>query len=72
MTDSGAGINSIITKADASLLYTSNQQYRPRMSNFWLLPAITWAGALAKSGHIDHPIVIVNAQKFNTAMSKST
>ena len=62
--------DSTMMKAEAS--FTTSNQYRLRMSNFWL-PAVTWAKALDKSGHIDHTIVIVvNAQKFNTAISKST
>jgi hypothetical protein len=40
------------------------------MSNCWL-PAETWVEAIRKSGHIDASIII-DKQKFNTAMSKSS
>jgi hypothetical protein len=67
MADSG-GINAIIAKA-VTLLF-SDSLYRPRLSNCWL-PAANWSEDLTKSGHIDPTIVSIDAQKFNTAMSKS-
>ena len=68
MADSG-GINPIITKA--VLLLFSGSLYRPRLSTCWLTAA-TWAEVLTKSGCIDPTIVsIIDARKFNIAMSKS-
>jgi hypothetical protein len=68
MAESG-GIISLIARA--VVLLHSDKLYGPRLSSRWL-PAAAWAELLVKSGHIDPTIVsIVDARKFNTAMSKS-
>ena len=66
MTDK-CGINAIISKAVPVL--RTDSIYGPRLCNCWL-PAATFAEAMVKSGHIDATI-IVDAKKFNVAMSKS-
>ena len=61
-------IISILSRA--VVLLHSNSMYKPRLSNLWL-PTATWAAMFVKSGHIDPIIVIIDARKSNTAMSKS-
>jgi hypothetical protein len=69
MTDRGR-LNALIASAVLSL--RSDIVYGPRLSKRWL-PALTWAEALVKSGHIDASLVsgILDDRKFNVAMSKS-
>jgi hypothetical protein len=64
------GINPVIAKA--VLLQFFDSLYRPRLSNCGL-PVATWAEVLTESGDIFPNILLVSidAQKFNTAMSKS-
>ena len=66
MTDEG-GIHAIISRAVPVL--RTDDIYGPRVCNCWL-PAATFAQAMVKSGHIDASL-IVDAKKFNIAMSKS-
>ncbi len=69
-TADSRGINAVIAKA--VLLQFFDSLCRPRLSNCGL-PAATWAEVLTKSGQVDPNILLVSidAQKFNTAMSKS-
>ena len=64
---SDIGVYTIFARAVA--LIRSDATYGPRMSNCWL-PAATWVEVLRRTGHVD-PSIIINARKFNAAMSKS-
>ncbi|KAI2492026.1 hypothetical protein MHU86_22522 [Fragilaria crotonensis] len=65
---SDKGIHTVLFRA--VMLLRADDTYGPRMSNCWL-PAATWVEAIRKSGHIDGSLII-DVQKFNTAMSKSS
>jgi hypothetical protein len=60
-------IQTILVKA--VILIRADPVYGPRLTNCWL-PATTWVEALHKTGHIDAAIII-DVQKFNTAMSRA-
>ncbi len=65
MTDKG-GINAVISRVVPVL--RTDDIYGLRLCNCWL-PAATFAEAMVKSGYIDATLN-VDAEKFNTAMSK--